>query len=227
VNAAPAHIVAAGEGMLLVELEERIDPAVNGRAIAMAAAIRSAAVAGVRDVVPAYRSVAVYFDPTRTDRGTLADCLQRVISSAPRVQETSRETIRVPVCYGGEFGPDLGAVAAFAGVSEQEAVALHTAGTYRVFMLGFMPGFSYMGTVPPAIAAPRHATPRVRVPAGSVGIAGGQTGIYPTDTPAGWQIIGRTPLRLVDLSRPDPFLFAPGDAVRFVAIDQREYDRAI
>jgi KipI family sensor histidine kinase inhibitor len=129
------------------------------------------------------------------------------------------------VCYAGEFGPDLAAVAAFAAVSETEAVRLHTARTYRVFMLGFMPGFAYMGTVDARIAAPRLPAPRIRVPAGSVGIAGVQTGIYPASTPGGWRIVGRTPLKPFDLSRQEPVLFKSGDAVQFYAIDPGEYAR--
>jgi inhibitor of KinA len=131
----------------------------------------------------------------------------------------------VPVCYAGEFGPDLAEVAAFAAVSEAEAVRLHTSRMYRVFMLGFVPGFAYMGIVDAHIAAPRLSTPRVRVPAGSVGIAGVQTGIYPVSTPGGWRIIGRTPLKPFDLSRREPALFKPGDAVQFYAIDPEEYAR--
>jgi KipI family sensor histidine kinase inhibitor len=131
----------------------------------------------------------------------------------------------VPVCYSGEFAPDLAAVAAFGGITEAEAVRLHTLPTYRVFMLGFSPGFTYMGPVDGRIAAPRLPAPRVRVPAGSVGIAGVQTGIYPAPTPGGWQIVGRTPVRPFDLSRSEPFLFRPGDAVQFHAIDASEYAR--
>ena len=133
--------------------------------------------------------------------------------------------IRVPVCYAGEFGPDLADVAAFGGITEAETVRLHTSRTYRVFMLGFSPGFTYMGSVDGRIAAPRLPAPRVRVPAGSVGIAGVQTGIYPAPTPGGWQIVGRTPLKPFDLERPEPFLFKPGDAVQFYAIEPSEYAR--
>ena len=131
----------------------------------------------------------------------------------------------MPVCYSGEFGPDLADVAAFGGITEAETVRLHTSRTYRVFMLGFSPGFTYMGSVDGRIAAPRLSAPRVRVPAGSVGIAGVQTGIYPAPTPGGWQIVGRTPLKPFDLERPEPFLFKPGDAVQFYAIEPSEYAR--
>jgi len=133
--------------------------------------------------------------------------------------------VRVPVCYGGQFGPDLADVASFSGLTEAEAVRLHASRIYRVFMLGFVAGFAYMGTVDERIAAPRLPTPRVRVPAGSVGIAGVQTGIYPVSIPGGWRIVGRTPFKPFDLGREQPFLFKPGDAVQFYPIEAGEYAR--
>ena len=218
------RVVSAGDSAIVVEFEERIDPAVNARAISLAEAIEGVAIAGVRDVVPTYRSVAIYFDPLRTDYDRL---LTEVHAHAPRAPATAAAAappIRIPVCYGGELGPDLPAVAKFGQVSEDEAVQIHTAGVYRVFMLGFVPGFAYMGIVDARIAAPRHPTPRVRVPSGAVGIAGVQTGIYPADTPGGWQLIGRTPAKPFDAGRPAPFLLKAGDGVQFYAIDRVEYD---
>jgi inhibitor of KinA len=130
------------------------------------------------------------------------------------------------VCYGGEYGPDLETVAAFAHISGAEVIRIHTAATYRVFMVGFVPGFAYLGIVDSRIAMPRHSTPRVRVPQGSVGIAGVQTGIYPAETPGGWQLIGRTPIKPFDTGRAEPFLMKPGDAVRFHAIAPADFERA-
>lgn len=219
------RIVPAGESALIVEFDERIDPTVNAQAIALAESIQAAALAGVRDVVPTFRSVAVFFDPLRTDYDALVDRLEREGARPPAPSDRAREPVRIPVCYGGDFGPDLPAVAAFAAITEEEVVALHTAATYRVFMLGFVPGFAYMGTVDQRIAMPRHSTPRVRVPIGTVGIAGVQTGIYPAETPGGWQLIGRTPVKPFDAQRAEPFLVRAGDAVRFYAIDRREYER--
>ena len=225
------RIVAAGDAAFIVELENRIDPVVNETAIALAKAIQTSAVPGVRDVVPTYRSVAIHFDPLRTDYDALVARVNMWMEDgSPNLEGTRRPNgdpspVRVPVCYAGEFGPDLADVAAFAAVSEAEAVRLHTSRIYRVFMLGFMPGFAYMGIVDQRIAAPRLSTPRVRVPVGSVGIAGMQTGIYSVSTPGGWRIIGRTPLKPFDLSRGEPVLFKPGDAVQFYAIDPGEYAR--
>jgi inhibitor of KinA len=219
------RIVPAGDSVLVVEFEERIDLAVNARAIACAEAIQAAAIAGVRDVVPTYRSVAVYFDPLRTDGDALVQRMSHDAEHAAAPEASIEPAVRIPVCYGGDLGPDLPAVAAFAGITEDDVVSVHSGAMYRVFMLGFVPGFAYLGLVDARIAMPRHATPRVRVPAGSVGIAGVQTGIYPTETPGGWQLIGRTPARPFDPARAEPFLMKAGDAVRFDPIGRSEFDR--
>ena len=219
------RIVPAGDSALVVEFEERIDPAVNAKTIACAEAIQAAAIAGVRDVVPTYRSVAVYFDPLRTDTDALLERIAHDAETSVPAARAAQAPIRIPVCYGGDLGPDLPQVAAFANLPEDEVIRLHGSATYRVFMLGFVPGFAYLGLVDQRIAMPRHATPRVRVPLGSVGIAGVQTGIYPAETPGGWQLIGRTPVRPFDPSRAEPFLMKAGDAVEFYAIDRAEYDR--
>jgi len=217
------RIVPAGDAALVVEFEARIDPLVNARAIQLAEALQAARVPGVLDVVPTFRSVAIYFDPLRTDGDAL---LARVDAEAAKPSSdkgTGRPAVRVPVCYGGELGPDLAAVAAFSHLSEADVIAAHTARTYRAFMVGFVPGFAYLGIVEERIAMPRRATPRVRVPVGSVGIAGVQTGIYPMETPGGWQLLGRTPLKPFDPDRAEPFLIKAGDAVQFYAIDRYRF----
>lgn len=219
------RIVPAGDSALVVEFDERIDPEINSRAIAVAEALQSAPLAGVRDIVPTYRSVAVYFDPLKTDYDELVRRLDKTAAETAISSRRESVPIRIPVCYGGELGPDLGVVAEFARLSESDAIAIHTSTVYRVYMLGFVPGFAYMGTVDERIALPRRATPRVRVPLGSVGIAGVQTGVYPAETPGGWQLIGRTPLKPYDRARPEPFLMKAGDAVQFFSIDRDEFER--
>jgi KipI family sensor histidine kinase inhibitor len=204
----------AGDSALLLELEPVIDSEVNAQAIGIAAHLRQLSLAGVRDVVPTFRSVAVYFDPLRVDADALRQALVGAPSGAGPVH--TPRTIEVPVDYGGEAGPDLADVAAFASLSEEQVIARHTSPTYRVFMLGFLPGFAYLGSVPDEIASPRREVPRLRVPAGSVGIAGRQTAVYPRDSPGGWQIIGRTELPVFDATRIPPNVFVPGDRVRFV-----------
>lgn len=223
----PFRIVPAGDAALIVEFADRIDPVINAAAVALARSLQAKSIAGVRDTVPTFRSVAVHFDPLRTDYAALVEELRnestKIVAGAIEIEAAA--PIRVPVCYGGELGPDLPAVARFAGVAEREAIEIHASRTYRVFMLGFVPGFAYMGTVDPRIAVPRMTTPRLRVPAGSVGIAGSQTGIYPASTPGGWQIVGTTPVRPYDIDRPESFLFKPGDAIQFYAIDAADYGR--
>jgi KipI family sensor histidine kinase inhibitor len=221
------HIVLAGDSTLLVQLEARLDPVVNERAIQIARRVRAAAIAGVRDVVPTYRSVAVFFDPLHTNYDRLWERLQYEAARVDDNLPEPRTPLRVPVCYGGELGPDLDSVARRAQMLPEEAIAVHSARIYRVFMLGFLPGFAYMGLVDARLAAPRHSTPRVRVARGSVGIAGRQTGIYPADAPGGWQLLGRTPIRPFDAGRPSPCLFTPGDSVQFVPVDRDEFEELV
>ena len=221
------RIVQAGDSAVIVEFEERIDPVVNARVIAVAESIQGAALAGVRDVVPTYRSVAVYFDPLRVNFDELMERIESAAAGADSSIPRAAAPVRIPVCYGGDFGPDLADVAAFAGLSEDDVVRAHSMATYRVFMLGFVAGFAYMGTVTDRIAMPRHATPRLRVPIGSVGIAGGQTGVYPAETPGGWRLIGRTPIKPFDPQRADPFLLKAGDAVQFYPIDREEFQSQV
>jgi inhibitor of KinA len=220
------RIVLAGDAVMLIEFEERMDPVISTAAAAVADAIEAARIPAVRDVVPTYRSVAVYFDPLETDHAKLRRTLQSLAEHpSPRPASGSVTAHEVPVCYGSDLGPDLASVAALGGLTEADVVTLHSGTTYRVFMIGFMPGFAYMGSVDPQITAPRLDKPRTRVPRGSVGIAQRQTGIYPSDGPGGWQLIGRTPVRPFDLSRAEPFLFRTGDDVRFVPIGREEFER--
>lgn len=191
---------------------------VNASAIAIASAVRRRAIGGVRDVVATFRSVTVFFDPLLTDVAAVAEALNADADTdtAAAPPESSGRTIDVPVVYGGDAGPDLARVAAFAGCSQETVIERHAARAYRVFMLGFLPGFAYMAPVDETIAAPRRATPRLLVPAGSVGIAGLLTGVYPRDAPGGWQVIGRTTVTLFDPGNTPSALLAPGDQVRFV-----------
>jgi KipI family sensor histidine kinase inhibitor len=206
----------AGDSAILLELEPVIDPAVNARAIVIATAVRDRRLDGVRDVIPTYRSVAVHFDPLTCDIDFLRDTM-REAAAKPRVS-ASGVLVEVPVAYGGVNGPDLDDVAAFARLSAKTVIDRHCGPEYRVFMLGFLPGFAYMGIVDESIAAPRKATPRTRIPAGSIGIAGRQTGVYPRSSPGGWQLIGRTSLQVFDPSREPASLFQAGDRVKFVPI---------
>lgn len=210
------RIVELGDACLALQFDAAIDELVNVRCIQIAAHLEHQRVMGVRDIVPSYNAVTVHFDGLTTDRGALRSQMTALAASAIDTALRDSEIIELPASYGGDEGPDLGAVAAFAGCSEAEVVRLHGSRVYRVFMLGFLPGFAYMGPVDPRIAMPRLDTPRQHVRAGSVGIAGAQTGVYPCDTPGGWRIIARTPAALFNASRAQPFLLKAGDRVRFV-----------
>ena len=222
----PPRIVQAGDAVLVAEFEDCIDAVVNARAIAVADAVRSAAITGIRDVVPTFRSVAVYFDPLAADVTRLEALLRDFADTIPPAGASGSTAIEIPVCYDAEFAPDADSVAAFAGLhSPEDVAAIHSARSYRVYMLGFVPGFAYLGTVDERIAAPRRSSPRLQVASGSVGIAGPQTGIYPQETPGGWNIIGRTPVRMLSLNRAEPSLLRAGDSVRFQPIDRSAFDR--
>ena len=205
----------AGDSAVLLQFEAVIDPAVNERVIAIADAIRARGLPGIRDVVPAFRSVAVHFDPIALELEAVVDVVTSAAANTAATLPRSAD-VELPVTYGGEAGPDLNDVASFAGLSPRQVIERHAAGEYRVYMLGFLPGFPYMAAVPPEIAMPRRATPRLRVARGSVGIAGRQTGIYPMDSPGGWQIVGRTGQTLFDPSRSPTTLLSPGDRVSFI-----------
>jgi inhibitor of KinA len=219
----PFTILPAGDAALVVQLPERIDPALNAWCVSLAGRVNERLRPTVRDVVIGYCSVTVYFDPLSVDVRWLDEELR---TEAERLDVDDRAVsggiVDVPVCYGGELGPDLEDVARFAACSADEVVERHTGREYRVYLVGFVPGFAYMAEVDATIAAPRRASPRTAVPAGSVAIAGGQTGIYPATTPGGWNIIGRTPLAPYDPERSAPFLFRPGDRVRFHPIARLE-----
>lgn len=219
------RILPAGDSAWLIELPERIDADVNGRAIQIARAIERDALP-VTDVVVGYRSVMAFVDPLDPRGADIESRLQTIAAAPATGADAGGGIVEVPVCYGGSYGPDLGDVAAFGGCTRDEVIALHLGREYRVFVVGFVPGFAYMASVDARIAAPRRSSPRLRVPAGSVAVAAGQTGIYPAETPGGWSLIGRCPIRPYDPARAEPFLFHPGDRVRFRRISEEEYRAA-
>jgi KipI family sensor histidine kinase inhibitor len=208
----------AGDSLVMLELGATIDPHLHARVVQLAAALSAASLPGVTDVVPAYGTIGIHFQPLVTDLARLQVTVRRIDASLPDVPVTGGHLHEIPVHYGGDDGPDLADVAAWAGCSEDAVVARHSEVDYRVYVLGFVPGFAYLGTVDPRIAAPRRRVPRELVPAGSVGIAGAQSGIYPSSTPGGWQLIGRTSTVLFDQRRTPGALLAPGDRVRFIPV---------
>ena len=217
-----------GDCALLLELGGGIDAPSSARALAAADALRAARLRGVIDVVPSYASVAVHLDPraamTRGD--AIAAEAARVAESARGDARRAACTVTIPVAYGGDDGPDLERLAAYARLDAAEVVARHARGEYTVALLGFQPGFPYLLGLDPALAMPRLERPRTRVAAGSVGIAGAQTGIYASASPGGWNLVGRTGAALFDSRRAAPTLLMPGDRVRFREVDARALDAA-
>jgi KipI family sensor histidine kinase inhibitor len=211
------RFLAAGDGALVVELGDAIDPAINEAVLGLDAALASANVPGVLETVPTYRSLLVEYDPRVTDRDRLVEAL-RALRHAPAALPAPRR-FRIPVAFGGAYGEDLAEVADRVGMAPDEAVTAFTAAEYRVYMVGFAPGFSYLGPLPAPLHLPRRASPRLKVPAGTVGIGGIQAAVYSVPIPSGWHLLGRTPARAFDKRLAEPFLFRTGDLIRFTAIE--------
>ena len=175
------------------------------------------------EFIPAFTTVTVFYDPSRIRRAQVEQQLRLLLADLNEIEAPAARTIDIPVCYGDTFGPDLGFVAEHNGLTEDEVIAIHTSGIYSVHMIGFAPGFPFIGGMSKKIAAPRRKSPRLRIPERSVGIAGTQTGVYPIETPGGWQLIGRTPLRLFLPNEDIPSLLHAGDKIRFTQITEADY----
>ncbi len=216
------RLLLAGDSALVVEFGDEISQEVNHRVHALAEALEKNRLPGLIEAVPTYRSLLLHYDPLRLSCDEVVAFVSDVLQECERKPSLQARVVEIPVVYGGEFGPDIEFVAQHNGLSVQEVIALHSGAAYTVYMLGFTPGFAYLGGMPEAIAAPRLETPRTLVPAGSVGIAGQQTGVYPIATPGGWRLIGRTPLELFDPRGDPPTLLRAGDEVRFVPVSEEE-----
>lgn len=231
-------ITPLGDSALVVRVYENFagDPAAALEAVVNALQrLEAAAIPGVLEYAPAYDSIGVFFDPADAVKagaspenilGWLRENIASALAKPANGKKDGAQSplVEIPVCYEGECAPDLGEVARQSGLSAEEVVRRHSSADYRVHCIGFVPGFPFLGGLPAELAAPRRATPRKAVPAGSVGIGGAQTGIYPVTSPGGWNLIGRTPLRLFDAQRHPPALLAPGDRVQFRPISRAEFD---
>lgn len=204
----------------MVEFGNEIDPAINRRVHDLAYTIGQANLTGILDIVPTYRSLLVYYNPLAYTydeiKGTLSGLVERITAAKARTPRI----VQIPVVYGGEYGPDLDFVCKHTGLSAQEVIEMHSKATYQVYMIGFTPGFPYLGGMDQRLTTPRLKSPRTRIPAGSVGIAEKQTGVYPIDSPGGWQLIGHTPVKLFDPSKDPPVVLEPGDYLCFVPVDE-------
>ncbi|NIR32616.1 MAG: 5-oxoprolinase subunit PxpB [Gammaproteobacteria bacterium] len=217
------RFLPAGDCALVVEFGNRIDRALNARVLGLAERIEAAGLAGVVETVPTFRSLTVHYDPLLTSGARLTRALRALTEVADAATRPARRW-RVPVCYHPSHAPDLVEVARRSGLAPEEVAELHTSVTYYVYMLGFLPGYPYMGDVPAALVLPRRENPRLRVPAGAVGIATTLSAIYPLESPGGWHLIGTTPARIFDLERTPPALFAPGDSIVFTAVTPAEFE---
>jgi KipI family sensor histidine kinase inhibitor len=200
---------------MIIEWADEIDDRVNDRIHAFAQTLRRQNRPEITDLIPAYSSLVVCYDPIKIAHSQVYSQLEALLNTSRELESESSRLIEIPTRYGGEFGPDLGFICKRSGLSENQVISLHASATYRVYMLGFVPGFAYLGSVPLEIAAPRLESPRTRVPAGSVGVAGRQTGVYPVESPGGWRLIGRTEIEMFDPTQDPPTLLRPGDRVRF------------
>ena len=211
-------LLPAGDQALLIELGDTIDPETNRRVRYLMLAIENAGLAGVIDLVPTYRSLLVYYDPMTISASELEGNVKQLEQNLDHQALEKPRTIHVPTLYGGEYGPDLEFVARNAGLSAQEVISIHSGTGYLVYMMGFSPGFPYLGGLSERLTTPRLETPRAEIPAGSVGIAESQTGVYPVASPGGWRLIGQTPLKMFDPNAEPPALLSVGDYLRFVPI---------
>ena len=233
------RIEPLGDRCLMVEFGQRVDPQINQSVHALANHLLAHPIAGVTDVVPAFTTVAVHYRPEaiaadaaaggddpRLPHQRLRATLESLLAAGYAGAQRAPREVRIPVCYGGEFGPDLEEVAATCGMSADEVIARHVASPHVVYMLGFAPGFPYMGGLDPALAMPRRSTPRVRIPAGTVAIAREQSAVYTLETPGGWNLIGCTPLALFTPRADPPTLLHPGDRIRFEPISREQFEAA-
>lgn len=220
---AEPRLEVLGEAALVLRFGEAIDEELNRRVLAAWRVLQDAAIPGIIESVPAYATLTVCFDPMQHEAGALGGRLLECLRGKRSPDPAPGTLVELPVCYETEFAPDLEELARHAGLGVAEVVRRHSASDYRVFFLGFSPGFPYLGGLDPALAMPRRDTPRLAVPAGSVAIGGTQTGVYPQRSPGGWRLIGRTPLVLFDPRREPCSLLAPGDRLRFVPICAAEF----
>lgn len=220
------RFLSAGDRALVVEFGDRVDRALSDRVLrlnaAVTAGIKAGRLSGVSEAVPTFRSLMIHYDPMATTRAALEQAIGRLLGHRHSTS-LSATLWHVPVCYEGDYAPDLAEVARLTGLTSQQVVALHCGTRFHVYMLGFLPGFPYMGDLPERLTLPRRADPRLRVPAGSIAIATSLTAIYPYESPGGWHLIGATPIRLFDAEQPRPALFAPGDSVIFRPIDSAAF----
>lgn len=219
------RILTAGDSALLIEFGKEINPETNRKITALVQLMREQHIEGIVDVIPAFCSLLINYDPRVLSYEELKERMAHLLKMETKTEATRKRIFEIPVCYGGEYGPDIENIAEHAGLSVEEVIKIHSSKDYLIYMLGFLPGFTYLGGLDERIHTPRLASPRLKIRAGSVGIGGSQTGIYPLDSPGGWQLMGMTPVRTYDPERQTPILVEAGDYIRFIPIDEEEFLR--
>lgn len=217
-------IKPVGDRALNIEFENEISESTNQNVINLKIILSVNEIRGVGTLIPSYRALLIRYDPIKISYADLTKAIYKLYQDQVEKHTKKSKVYLVPVCYEKVYGLDLKNVASYNGLAEEEVIRLHSERDYRIYMLGFTPGFPYLGGMNGKLATPRLAQPRLKIPAGSVGIAGEQTGIYPVDSPGGWQIIGRTPIKLFDIDKVSPALFETSDYIRFVPIDKAQFD---
>ncbi|SES82767.1 sensor histidine kinase inhibitor, KipI family [Natronincola peptidivorans] len=215
--------LAAGDQALVMEFGNSISEEINSKIRSMTAAIEGQNIKGIVELVPTYRSLMIHYDALQVNYSELLESLKALEEQLGSIELPAPQVVEIPTLYGGDYGPDIENVAKHNQMTEGEVIRVHTSKEYLIYMLGFTPGFPYLGGMDESIATPRLETPRTKITAGSVGIAGGQTGIYPIDSPGGWQLIGRTPIRLYDPEREPAILLKAGNYIVFKSIGEKEY----
>ena len=217
------RFLSSGDTAIVVEFGDYIERALSDRVLALASQVRAAGLDGVVEMVPTFRSLMVHYDPLLTDSASLTQAIDKLLHA--KGGETQQTKLwRVPACYAPTHAPDIAEVAERAGLAVDEVIRLHSGTRFHIYMMGFAPGFGYMGDLPQPLMLPRRADPRTRVPAGSIAIATNLTAIYPLESPGGWHLIGTTPIRMFNPSWPRPALFSPGDAVSFEPVGVAEFE---
>lgn len=217
------RILTVGDCAVSVEFGQEISLEINHKVMALKMVLEQKPIRGIVELIPAYCSLLIQYDPMDLRYGQLRDRLEALVTQLDEVEMPPKQVVEIPVAYGGEYGPDLGEVARAHNISEEDVIKLHSEPEYPIYMLGFVAGFPYLGGMNKAIATPRKKSPRLKIEAGSVGIAGEQTGIYSVESPGGWQIIGRTPLKLYDVNRNEPVLLKAGQYIKFKPITKEEF----
>lgn len=219
------RILPTGDRALTVEFGNEIDELINARLMGFIKVLGEARIKGVEEFVPSFRAVLIHYNPSILSYAQMVKHVESALAKPFQIESRKKRIVQIPVCYDSEYGPDINFVAEHAGISVEEVIRIHSSKPYLIYMLGFQPGFPYLGGLDEKIHTPRLENPRLKLEAGSVGIGGKQTGLYPMESPGGWQIIGLTPVRCYNPEKADPIPYRAGDYIQFIPISREEYQR--